>query len=121
MLTDKKLDTNDMTKEEVIELMEEYRKAYEEATRKPRDISELLKLDTYQDMTDEEIELVFDFKLRMKMTQYIAKQEADKFEVERIHRLKEMDANFTANHSVVQSLLNKRPTLIESLDEVMQK
>lgn len=121
MLTDKKLDTNDMTKEEVIELMEEYRKAYEEAIRKPRDIRELLKLDTFQDMTDEEIELVFDFRLKSKMLEYAALQAKTYAEYEEKRKMEESLSQREKAMRMLQSRMDVRPNLIKNLKEVLEK
>lgn len=121
MLTDTIIDTKEMTKDELLELFDKYKKAYEEVTRKPRAISDLLKLDTYQDMTDAEIALLLEYKIKVKMTEYISMQENAEFERMRMERLKEIDASFKVNSDVIQSLLAQRPTLIEKLEGVTGK
>lgn len=41
----------------------------EEETQRPRDINVLLELDTYQGMTDEEIDLLLEYKIDHSITQ----------------------------------------------------
>lgn len=62
-----------MTTEDSVEVID----PIEEEPEKPRDLSELLTLDTYQGMTDEEIEIVIEHKCRIYLTSQIAKTQID--------------------------------------------
>lgn len=62
-----------MTTEDSVEAID----PIEEEPEKPRDLSELLTLDTYQGMTDEEIEIVIEHKCRIYLTSQIAKTQID--------------------------------------------
>ena len=67
----------------------------------PRNINELLLLDTYQGMTDEEIELVIDFKARQRY--YDLESTFD--HAERIERLNEVAENNSRTREIVRSAL----------------
>jgi hypothetical protein len=44
---------------------------------KPRSVAELIKLDSYQGMTDEEINALMDFKIKLGARSLYAQQRAD--------------------------------------------
>lgn len=62
-----------MTTEDNVEVVD----PIEEEPEKPRDLSELLMLETYQGMTDEEIELIIEHRCRMYLGTQIAKTQID--------------------------------------------
>ena len=45
--------------------------------REPRSVAELIKLDSYQGMTDEEIDALMDFKINLGARALYAQQRAD--------------------------------------------
>jgi hypothetical protein len=78
---------------------------------KERTISELLALDTYQEMTDEEIDRLIDFKVRTEVTRRITEgqKQLNASTMEQI--IADNAQSCATTRSMLESLLNRKPIL----------
>ena len=80
----------------------------ETQTQEPRSINELLSLGTYQDMTDEEIDSIIDYKVQLETTNEINLADISN----RTQALNELVAQELENHNalvaMVQSIMNRQ-------------
>jgi len=76
-----------------------------------RNLNELLALNTYQGMTDEEIELIVEYRSDMKARALLLEDTRQKRELERQQKLAAMQQSCQNVGKVLDSIMNRKPVL----------
>lgn len=77
----------------------------------PRELNELLNLGTYQGMTDEEIQMVIDFKVNAEVTRRITEGKKAALTLQSETVVAQNQESSQRALDVLESILSKRPVL----------
>lgn len=77
----------------------------------PRTIGELLALDTYQDMTDEEIDMVINFKIKTEVMRRLSESDKALTTMSMEQQIADNAESCRMAHDALQSILNRGPVL----------
>lgn len=78
---------------------------------KPRTLKELLVLGSYQEMSDEEIETLVEYRAQSKYKQYVAGEESRRQAEEAERRLDILRKSCEQSQEVLKCILNRKPVL----------
>lgn len=77
----------------------------------PREISALLALETYQDMTDEEIEIIISYKVDREIRRRLLAEDRALLTLEMETRIADNRESCRKSQAMLESILSKRPVL----------
>lgn len=78
---------------------------------KPRTLKELLVLESYQEMSDEEIETLVEYRAQAKFNRYVAGEESRRQAEEAERRLEILRKSCEQSQEVLKCIANSKPVL----------
>lgn len=77
----------------------------------PRNINQLLALDSYQTMTDEEIETIIEYKVNYRYKILVASEKAKQAREESLQKIAILRETCAQSNAMLESIIEQKPQL----------